>query len=365
MSHRNTILTAVLLSCAGAACAQSSITIYGSVDAGLSSMDNQRGANAQRVDSGNRSPDRLGFRGVEDLGGGYKALFQLESGFNVDDGAMKRSGVLFNRSSLVGLSGPMGTVTLGHMPDFMYEYLRFQSSGNMGSAYFFHPGNLDNLASQFQLDNAVKYESPPLYGFTLGAMNGFGEQPESSSRLRTYSMGLKYLGQRLNGGLAYTVSRNRSFNLGGTMGISRLLGQTLSANPAAPDAVYVNFASDLTTSAGVNASYKAGAFTPHAMYSRIKLENQAGSASQENLELGSDYTAGQNTVGLSVARSRFEQVSWNQLNLIDMYRLSQRTTVYAAAAHQRAQGGYAVINSLLPSDDKSQTVLRVGVHHLF
>lgn len=240
MKTTTIMLTALLLSATATASAQSNVTLYGSVDAGISYVNNQRGGSSWRQDSGNRSPDRIGFRGVEDLGDGYKAQFVIENGFNLDDGSMKRAGVLFNRYSVVGLTTPAGTVTLGHMPDFMYEYLRFQSNGNMGSAYFFHPGNLDNMANQFQLDNAIKYESPNFGGFTLGAMNGFGEQAGSFNKSRTYSFGVKYLGNALNAGLAYTVSHDRAINIGGTLGLASLLGQTLSANPVAPDAQYTN-----------------------------------------------------------------------------------------------------------------------------
>jgi len=358
--------TVMALAASGAASAQENVTVYGSVDAGVSYVSNQRGGSSVREDAGNRSPDRIGFRGVEDLGSGYKALFVVESGFNLDDGSMKRAGVLFNRYSVVGLSTPAGTVTMGHMPDFMYEYLRFQSSGNMGSAYFFHPGNLDNMANQFQLDNAVKYESPNFGGFTFGAMNGFGEQAGSFNKARTYSLGAKYIGSALNAGLAYTVSHDRAINVGGTLGIGSLLGQTLSANPVAPDAVYANFNADLTTSMGINASYKIGDFVPHAMYSRVKLENKVGFAAQANYEVGTDYNLSvADTIGVSVSRSTFQNIRWNQFNLINMYRLSKRTTLYVAGAYQKASGGCAVINSFLPSNSQSQAVYRVGIHHLF
>lgn len=368
MKTTTIMLTALLLSATATASAQSNVTLYGSVDAGISYVNNQRGGSSWRQDSGNRSPDRIGFRGVEDLGDGYKAQFVIENGFNLDDGSMKRAGVLFNRYSVVGLTTPAGTVTLGHMPDFMYEYLRFQSNGNMGSAYFFHPGNLDNMANQFQLDNAIKYESPNFGGFTLGAMNGFGEQAGSFNKSRTYSFGVKYLGNALNAGLAYTVSHDRAINIGGTLGLASLLGQTLSANPVAPDAQYTNFNADVTTSMGVNASYKIGDFVPHAMYSRVKLENKAGSAAQANYEVGTDYNLSvADTIGVSFSRSTFQDIRWNQFNLINMYRLSKRTTLYVAGAYQRASGNgaYAVINSLFPANSQSQAVYRVGIHHLF
>lgn len=365
MHQPKTLATLAMLCCAGTACAQSNVTIYGSVDAGITHVDNQRGSGSWRMDSGSRLADRLGFRGTEDLGGGYKALFQLESGFNVDDGAMKKAGVLFNRMSYVGLASPYGTVTFGHIPDFMYEYLRGQSSGNMGVSYFFHPGNFDNMANQFQIDNAVKYESPVIHGFSVGAMNGFGEQPDGFNKSRNYSAGLKYAGENMSAGLAYTGSHNRAYNLGGTLGVAQVLGQKLSVNPVAPDAVYANFNANFSSTIGANIAYRMGSFTPHAMVSRIRMETALGAVAQKNMEIGADYTVGANTVGLSAARSTFEQTAWNQLNLVDLYRMSKRTTLYAAAAYQRAQNGYAAIFSLLPANERTQKVMRVGIQHSF
>jgi predicted porin len=366
MRYRSQTMLAAMALCSGVASAQSSVAVYGSVDGGVSYVDNQRGKGSTRVDSGNRSPDRLGFRGTEDLGNGLKAVFGMETGFNLDDGTLKKPTVLFNRNAFVGLSSAAGTVTLGHLPDFMYEYLRFQSSGILGSAYFFHPGNLDNQANQFQIDNAIKVESAAIGGFTFGAMNGFGEQPGSTNKLRSYSLGGKYAGGGLNANLAYTVSHDRAINLGGTLAVARVLGQTLTANPIADNAVFANFNAALTTSVGASGSYKIGRFMPHAMATRIKLENTAGSVAQTNYEIGTDFdVSGNNTLGVSTARSTFDTIRWNQFNIIDMLRLSKRTTVYAALAYQRANGGYAVINSLLPSDGRKQTVSRVGLHHLF
>jgi predicted porin len=352
---------------AAPALAQTSVQLYGSVDAGLSRVSNERGSGNTRVDSGNRSPDRFGFRGTENLGNGLQALFTVESGFNVDDGTLKKSTTIFNRRAVVGLSGGFGTVTLGHMPDFLYDYLRFQSNGIMGSSYFFHPGNLDNQASTFQIDNALRYETPVYHGFKLGAMIGVGENPDDSRKNRSWSAGAQYAAGPLKANLAYTVSNDRSFNLGGTLGIRSLLGQTLSAgDPAAPNAAYTNFASATTTSVGATASYTVGRFTPHAMFSRIELENRVGSAAQSNYEFGTDIdTGGANVLGISGASSRFAGVRWNQFNVIDMLHLSKRTTLYAALAYQRASNGLAVINGLNPSTTNRQIVSRIGIHHFF
>jgi len=370
MIKQHTIALACAACAAGMAApamAQTSVQLYGSVDGGVSYVSNERGSGNTRVDSGNRSPDRFGFRGTEDLGNGVKALFTLESGFNLDDGTLKKSTAIFNRRAVVGLSGSFGTLTIGHMPDFLYDYLRFQSSGIMGSSYFFHPGNLDNQASTFQIDNAVRYETPAWKGLTLGVMAGLGENPDDSGKNRSWSAGAQYAAGPLKANLAYTVSNDRSFNLGGTLGLRSFLGQTLAnGDPAAPNATYTNFTSAKTTSVGATASYQVGRFTPHAMFSRIELENRSASAAQSNYELGTDIeTFTNNIVGVSAATSRLAGVRWNQFNLIDMYRISKRTTLYAAFAVQHASNGLAVINGLAPSSTSRQAVTRVGIHHFF
>lgn len=367
MRKPNTLLPILLLAAAGAH-AQTNVTIYGSVDAGISNFNDERGARSTKVDTGNRSPNRLGFRGSEDLGGGMKALFGLEAGYNIDDGTLKRANALFSRAAWVGLSTRAGTVSFGHIPDFMYDYLRYTGNGSLASLYFFHPANLDNQANQFQIDNAVKYESPTIHGFTFGAMNGFGEQADDFNRGRSYSLGVRYAGGPLLGAAAYTVSNNRALNLGGTLGFNTLLGQTLSRDATAPNATYTNFNADKVTSTGITAAYKSGRFTPSAMFTQIKLEAPGGSATMRNLELGTRIAVARaNTVGVSMTASKMEAVRWNQLNLIDMVALSPRTVVYAAAAFQRASGdgAHAVIQGAAPASGQSQRVLRIGIDHSF
>lgn len=367
------LLGSLLLACCTAS-AQSNVTpnvtVYGSVDGGVSVFNDERGGRTTKVETGNRSPDRFGFRGSEDLGGGLRALFQLESGFNLDDGQLKRSTTLFSRYAYVGLaSNGAGTLTLGHMPDFMYEYLRWSSNGFMGSTNFFHPGNLDNQANQFQLDNAIKYETPAWHGFTLGAMNGFGEQPGDFNRARSYSFGLRYVEGPARLGAAYTVSNNRSLGVGPTLGIGSLLGQTLSrGDPSAPGATYTNFNADKLTTAGITGSYRIGRFTPHAMYTQVKFDAAGRTATMRNADLGSDIGIGAaQTFGVSASTSTLEDRRWSQFNLIDMFRLSLRTTLYWEAAWQRAsgEGVHAVIFGAAPASGQSQRVLRIGMHHLF
>ena len=95
----------LLAAFAGMAHAQTSVTIYGLMDTGLVK---ETGSDLKM---GEWNSSRLGFRGTEDLGGGYKATFQLEKRFYVNDGTI--NGVDWDGASNVGLAGPFGAVRLG------------------------------------------------------------------------------------------------------------------------------------------------------------------------------------------------------------------------------------------------------------
>ncbi|MES2261806.1 MAG: porin [Pseudomonadota bacterium] len=103
---------------AATAHAQSSVAVYGSIDAGLRYQTNVNAAGdgLLTVGSGNYYSNRLGFRGIEDLGGGMKARFTLESGFVSKSGALDNtSGVLFNRTALLGIGGDWGAIDVGRL----------------------------------------------------------------------------------------------------------------------------------------------------------------------------------------------------------------------------------------------------------
>jgi len=89
---------------ASAAHAQSSVTLYGLVDAGITYTNNVGGSGRVALVSGNISGSRFGLRGSEDLGGGLKTIFVLENGFNVNNGTLGQGGRMFGRQAYVGLS---------------------------------------------------------------------------------------------------------------------------------------------------------------------------------------------------------------------------------------------------------------------
>ncbi|WOD14663.1 porin [Paraburkholderia kirstenboschensis] len=128
----------------GVAHAQSSVTLYGTIDTSMVYANNARtgtgqGASQFMLASGSLSTSRWGLRGNEDLGGGLHAMFDLENGFTVNNGALKNSTAaqtdLFGRQAWVGLSSSQyGTLTLGRQYDFIVDYVAPNSGTGSGSA---------------------------------------------------------------------------------------------------------------------------------------------------------------------------------------------------------------------------------------
>jgi predicted porin len=165
---------AVLGAIAGAAQAQVNVTVYGALDAYVESGRNGQ-STVNRVQNGGAAPSRIGFRGSEDLGGGLKAIFSLETGINVDDGSAAQGGLLFGRQAFVGLTGDFGTVTAGrqYTPFFMTNLL-YTLGGGMGwgnaANYFIDP-------PAARANNSVQYATPSMKGLVLKAMYALGENP--------------------------------------------------------------------------------------------------------------------------------------------------------------------------------------------
>jgi predicted porin len=115
---KSLLALAVLGAFAGAAQAQSAVTIYGSFDGGVRYLTDVNAACDNRLTMGSNgtyNSNRIGFRGVEDLGGGMNAHFNLETGFNTGTGALDNlTSTLFNRTASVGLGGAWGNLDFGH-----------------------------------------------------------------------------------------------------------------------------------------------------------------------------------------------------------------------------------------------------------
>lgn len=198
MRRRGMTAAGILLgSLSMGAYAQSSVTLYGVADVGIEYLTNvpspSGGSNLVRMSSGNMSTSRWGLRGTEDLGGGLKALFELESGFTLDNAQLSSAGRLFDRGALVGLSSQYGQVTLGRQTTVLYDTaIQFDPMGFAPRYSLFRSD--DTIAGR--ADNSVKYKGT-FGGLTAMALYSFGrsgggEVPGEPKVDREMSAGLMY-----------------------------------------------------------------------------------------------------------------------------------------------------------------------------
>ncbi|WP_432262415.1 porin [Cupriavidus sp. TMH.W2] len=167
---------------ASAAQAQSSLTIYGIVDSSLQYVKFDRPVSPSlQAASGNLQASRFGFRGSEDLGGGYKANFQLEAGFNTYTGVAGGS-TLWNRGSAVGLSTPYGSMDFGYM--YLPIYWAFLGS-DVSTYGLSNPAAIMSLEHTVTLGrsgtggfypNALRYRTPNMGGLTAELGYSFGAE---------------------------------------------------------------------------------------------------------------------------------------------------------------------------------------------
>ena len=180
---KSTSALAFLSVLSASALAQSNVTIYGIVDAGLVRESGGPTGSVTNLSSGVASGSRIGFKGKEDLGGGLAAVFQIENGFNVDTGAAGQSGVLFGRQAFVGLSGKFGAATLGRQYTPYYKTLRDIGDPFGAVSLAGRAGNL--FATNTRTDNLVEYLSTSSAAMRADRVGGAGETAGDSANGRT------------------------------------------------------------------------------------------------------------------------------------------------------------------------------------
>lgn len=148
---------------------QSSVQVYGLIDAAVEHITNTApgGASLTRMPnlSGGQFPSRIGFRGTEDLGGGQKAVFTLENGFAPDSGSLNQGGRLFGRQTWVGLSGDWGQLTVGRTYSMLFY--TFFDTDVIGTGQF-SIGSIDPRILNLRNDNSISYKGK-FKGVTVGA----------------------------------------------------------------------------------------------------------------------------------------------------------------------------------------------------
>ncbi|BCG05431.1 hypothetical protein PPGU19_099990 (plasmid) [Paraburkholderia sp. PGU19] len=167
-------------------------------------MNNEQGAHNFKLLSGANQNNRLGFKISEDLGGGTKAVAQLENGFDVTNGKFGQGGRMFGRQAYMGLSNnAMGTLTAGRQYDMFWDYLTAYSAGVAIGGLLATPGDADNLMRSWRYSNSIKYVSPTMRGVDFEALYAFSNASGEFAVNRAFSAGARYVAGRFQIAAAY------------------------------------------------------------------------------------------------------------------------------------------------------------------
>ncbi|WP_321805790.1 porin [Burkholderia sp. BCC1993] len=346
------------------ACAQSSVTLFGALDVGLSYVSNEGGHGNAKFDDGIFTPSLLGLRGSEDVGGGSKVIFQLVSQISPGTGALIGNG-LFARTAYVGVQNDrLGTLTFGNQYEFMADTLFFSgtdAAADVAGLYNLRngpfrklalPGNptgafdWDRMAGSQRVANAVKFVSPVIHGLKAGALYAFGGVPGSIGAGNTVSASLDYEAGPFGAAAAYT-------------------NEKYGAQPGSVATSVRNW--------GAGAHYRIGRANLSALVTTVHNAASGGSVWMAEsggtwqlsgpVRIGADYMYMKGNAALDNDHA-------HQVTATVQYTLSKRTMVYATGVWQRASSGArAQINGVLDPDGASsganQAIARIGLHTLF
>ncbi|TKC78104.1 porin [Trinickia terrae] len=363
--------------------AQNSVTLYGVIDEGLVYTNNAGTGHAYQLESGYVQGSRWGLKGSEDLGGGLKAVFQLENGFDLNTGKLGQGSLEFGRQAYVGLAqDTYGTVALGRQYDSLVDYLaQTTANGNWAGYLFSHPYDNDNTDNTFRVNNTVKYTSPTFAGFQFGGTYSFSNATNFANN-RQYSVGAQYATGGLLLAAAYLQANNPSSTASGAINnggdenfvATRLrvfgAGVNYTFGSATLGFVYTNTDVDQPLSSGY-----VGTITPAngATLSSLKFNNFEVNAKYQftpAFYVGAEYTYTRTSFN---ATSGTLHPNYQSAGLMADYNLSKRTDVYAQGAYQHVGGdetGTVLDEAYVPgaastSSTRSQLVLRVGLRHKF
>jgi predicted porin len=392
--------------------AQSSVTLYGLVDAGLNYLSNaQTGrSNGSLVGhsqysfqdgvTGGQNGSRWGLLGTEDLGGGMSAIFRLESGFAINTGALGQGGAGMGRQAYVGLKSNVGTITMGRQYDPVATLVGpFSAAAQWGGYMSAHAIDVDNFLNTRRINNSIKYQSRDFNGLSLMGMYSFGGVPGSVSRNQVWSTGLAYTHGAFSAGAAYLNARNP--NLGfygtnpnaGTTPASNNIGSVGSADSPQSNPIYAGYASANTVQIiGAGAAYVIGSATVGATYSNVQFKGLGNTATSGPNPFG---YGGNATFNVAEANLKYQitpallagvaysythnsgaegkaSATYHQGSLGLDYFLSKRTDVYTIFVYQHASGtdsfgqsAVAQITGQTPSATNNQAAVRIGLRHRF
>jgi predicted porin len=361
--------------------AQSTVTLYGLIDEGFNFTSNAGGNRGYQMVSGDTAGSRWGVKGAEDLGGGLKAIFQLESGFNVNTGTMGQGGRMFGRQAYVGLTTPTyGTFTFGRQYDPTIDlWSGYTAAGGWIGDLGAHVYDTDNSDWDFRTQNSVKYVSPTIAGFTAEALYGFSNQAGGFTQNRLYSAAVQYQMGAFSGAVGYLRSTNGGLNSTGAVTNSEAVF-TASNQQNIDAGLSFKFSEKLTVSLAYS---HVDVYDPtsNAYFTNQPTAGTQNSWKFDNVDVNAQYYFAPDFwlgVGYVFTHAHISTTTgsfapnWHQASVMLDYDLSKRTSVYVQGAYQHATGTTGsdfdvanIIGAASPSSGRNQMVYRVAMTHRF
>jgi outer membrane protein OmpU len=357
---RMTIAGLVLASLNTAAYAQSSVTLFGSLDAGVTYVTNVRGNSSVAMADGINKNNSLGFSGTEDLGGGMHAIFKLENGYSVGTGMAGQGGLLFGKQAYVGIGDTtLGDLTLGRQYDFAITMLRFLPCLSCG-IYSVENADLDRVSGE-RLNNTVQFMTRSFGGLSAGMQYSFASNTGNTTTNagRALSATVQYARGGFSAGAYYTDINGAPVYVGLT-GASEMFGR-----PIVPSTALLV---DNQRILGGGAAYAFGSWRATALYTNTRLKLGTKTAQDQVLHIGGEYRPLPDLVlATKLSYDKLDASHWLTLSGGIDYFLSKSTDIYLDLHGQRAYGAGTVASIALvgTSSSNEQFVSRVGIKHLF
>ena len=345
---KKSLIALAVLAASGAAMAQSSVTLYGRLDASLAQTSKEvTGLNAVAkekqtgINTNNLNTTFWGLKGSEDLGGGLRANFGLESAFAMDTGVGAAG--LFDRKAIVGLSGAFGAVDLGRN-NTAYDALR-AATNNIYDSNFATTADVWNTGIKDyanRTSNSVTYTSPDFSGFSGQVGYAFGENKNTTTTTPAFTN---------VGDATDTVSLHVKYANG-----PLLVGYGFQQEKLAQASALV--AQDKIKYNLVGASYDFGMAKLVGSYNQAK--NNA--LKDKEFQLGVSVPFGAAAIAAGYSKSKSEGFNANNqgkgASLVGTYSLSKRTTVYAGYEATKVESRNAATTT-------KATNFATGVRHTF
>jgi predicted porin len=364
------------------AAAQTSLSIYGIVDAGIQRTDTDApgrlGGATWGLESGLNDGSRIGFKGTEALGGRLSANFTLEAGYGIDTGVIGQStptvNRIFGRQAWVGLDGAFGIVRLGRQYTPMHLALDSIDPFETGLA-----GNIENAFNPYgiRIDNAITYATPDFGGFSGQLIYALGEVPGSTSAGQQFGFSVGFVRDAIKAIFAYHDANTtpRAASPAATPPVAAILegdsrtamiGGSYDFKVARAHFAYAhNKTKALGDEIGKSRDWMLGVSAPvgvgRVLGSFIRHDQRSGTVGTITPTFtGATVTgtvsptvpAGAPTVGINAAGAA---VDFDQWALGYTHGLSKRTTLYTS---------YGRINSKAAGSIDSN-IFNVGIHHRF